>query len=58
MSDNKAHFCVITIHSMQPLTSRVLMRMRADGSFERTGIESVPPFLSEKEHKANLQYLD
>ena len=58
MSDNKAHFCVITIHSMQPLTPRVLMRMRADGSFERTGIESVPPFLSEKEHKANLQYLD
>ena len=58
MSDNKAHFCVIKIHPMQPLTPRVLMRMRADGSFERTGIESVSPFLSEKEHKANLQYLD
>ena len=43
---------------MQPLTPRVIMRMRADGSFERTGIESVSPFLSEKEHKANLQYLD
>ena len=43
---------------MQPLTPRVIMRMRADGSFERTGIENVSPFLSKKEHRANLQYLD
>jgi acetolactate synthase-1/2/3 large subunit len=58
LSDNKAHFCVIKMHPMQPLTPRVLMRMRKDGSFERTGIENVSPFLSKKEHRANLQYLD
>ena len=58
MSDNRTHFCVIKIHPMQPLTPRVLMRMRQDGSFERTGIESISPFLSEKEHKENLKYLD
>ena len=58
LSNNKAHFCVIKMHPMQPLTPRVLMRMRKDGSFERTGIESVSPFLNEKEHRANLQYLD
>ena len=58
LSDNKAHFCVIKMHPMQPLTPRVLMRMRKDGSFERTGIENVSPFLNKKEHRANLQYLD
>ena len=58
LSDNKAHFCVIKMHPMQPLTPRVLMHMRKDGSFERTGIENVSPFLSKKEHRANLQYLD
>ena len=58
LSNNKAHFCVIKMHQMQPLTPRVLMRMRKDGSFERTGIENVSPFLSKKEHRANLQYLD
>ena len=58
LSDNKAHFCVIKMHPMQPLTPRVLMHMRKDGSFERTGIENVSPFLNKKEHRANLQYLD
>ena len=58
MSNNKPHFCVIKIHPMQPLTPRVLMRMRSDGSFERTGIESVSPFLPEKEHLKNLEYLN
>jgi acetolactate synthase-1/2/3 large subunit len=58
LSNNKAHFCVIKMHPMQLLTPRVLMRMKKDGSFERTGIESVSPFLNEKEHRANLQYLD
>ena len=58
LSNNKAHFCVIKMHPMQPLTPRVLMRMRKDGTFERTGIENVSPFLSEEEHKTNLQYLN
>ena len=57
LSNNKTHFCVIKIHPMQPLTPRVLMRMRSDGSFERTGIESVSPFLKKKEHKYNLKLL-
>lgn len=58
MSNDKPYFCVIKIHPMQPLTPRVLMKMRNDGSFERTGIESVSPFLSESEHLENLRYLD
>jgi acetolactate synthase-1/2/3 large subunit len=58
MSNNKPHFCVVKIHPMQPLTPRVLMKMRKDGSFERTGIESVSPFLNESEHLKNLKYLD
>ena len=58
LSDNKAHFCVIKIHPMQPLTPRVLMRMKKDGSFERAGIENVSPFLNKNEHQSNLKYLD
>ena len=58
MSNNKSHFCVIKIHPMQPLTPRVLMRMRPDGTFERTGIESVSPFLKEEEHQNNLRFLE
>jgi len=57
LSNNKPHFCVIKIHPMQPLTPRVLMRMRSDGTFERTGIESVSPFLSVEEHEKNLKLL-
>ena len=58
MENDKFHFCVIKIHPMQPLTPRVLMRMNSDGTFERTGIESISPFHDEKEHKRNLKYLE
>lgn len=58
LHSNKSSFCVIKIHPMQPLTPRVLMKMRKDGTFERTGIESVSPFLPEDEHQSNLKLLN
>ncbi len=57
LSNNKAHFCVIKIHPMQALTPRVLMKMAPDGTFARTGIESISPFLPEEEHRDNLNFL-
>ena len=58
LKDNKPHVCVVKIHPMQPLHPRVVMRMNKDGSFNRVGLESVYPFLNEKEHINNLKLLD
>ncbi len=43
---------------MQPLTPRVVMKMNKDGSFDKVGIESVAPFLDDKEHIENLKLLE
>ena len=58
LKDNKPHVCVVKIHPMQPLYPRVVMKMNKDGSFDRVGLESVYPFLSDEEHKSNLKMLD
>tara|TARA_B100000989_G_C19527916_1_gene467935 strand:- start:124 stop:1917 length:1794 start_codon:yes stop_codon:yes gene_type:complete len=58
LKDKKAHLCVIKIPPMQPLTPRVVMKMNKDGSFDKVGIESVAPFLDDKEHIENLRLLE
>ncbi len=58
LKDKKAHLCVIKIPPMQPLTPRVVMKMNKDGSFDKVGIESVAPFLDDKEHIENLKLLE
>ena len=46
----------IVLELESPVNKNDLVRLHDD--YGRTGIESISPFLSEKEHKENLKYLD
>jgi acetolactate synthase-1/2/3 large subunit len=57
LAGNEPHVCIVKIPPMQSLTPRVVMSMNLDGSFKKTGLDNVAPFLNEKEHKDNLKSL-